>query len=730
MIDAPDHTTEKRGDRSAREWLIVVLLGIALSIVAGVTSYAYTTAQAEQRFADVVDYVATQSLSYDAFNSAYATKNLIRVMEIAGEAARDMERDGSVDNATLEQYADQFNVTALIVTDASGNLVSESSKDDVGYESLAANLKEAPVLEVAAHPLKSYTARITLADDSVADIGCVARWDGEGIVVAVRHQSAKAVASNTLKLQSLLDGYETIDSGNIVIENDGKVVATNAVEPAVSGVFDLPATDVIVVNGIKERCLAGKVRLVNDSGEWYLGTFGKARDFYVYTYAPAQRYFEVVAAVVASVLALYGGVIATVVLVRRRAESQRFADLLLQERDYGDKLAKAAREASSANSAKTEFLRRMSHDLRTPINGIRGMVEVGNANADDLQKQTECRSKIWTASGLLLDLANEALDMSRLESGQVDLNLVPTDMVALNREVCDILERQAEERLVTIICDQRTLDHPYARVSVTHLKRLLLNIAGNAVKYNRQGGYVRLTCREVEPVDGVPVYEYTIADNGIGMSEEFQQHLYEPFSREEQQVEGASSGTGLGASIAKQLVELMGGTMSFTSALGRGTTFTICLPFEKCKSSEIPQAVRVDAGDSDVIQGLRVLLVEDNDLNAEIAQFTLDRAGAVVTHVKDGESAVETFAASAPHEYDVVLMDIMMPGIDGLEATRQIRALDREDAATTPIIAVSANAFADDRRLSREAGMNAHLSKPVSSQDLVEALAHIAADAS
>lgn len=730
MIDAPDHTTEKRGDRSALAWLLAALLGIALSAAAGMTSYGYTTAQAEQRFSDVVDYVATQSLSYDAFNSAYATKNLIRVMEIAGEAARDMERDGSADNATLEQYADQFNVTALIVTDASGNLVSESSKDDVGYESLAANFKEAPVLEVAAHPLKSYTARITLADDSVADIGCVARRDGEGIVVAVRHQSAKAVASNTLKLQSLLDGYETIDSGNIVIENDGKVVATNAVEPAESGVFDLPATDAIVVNGIKERCLSGKVRLVNDSGEWYLGTFGKARDFYVYTYAPAQRYFEVVAAVVASVLALYGGVIATVVLVRRRAESQRFADLLLQERDYGDKLAKAAREASSANSAKTEFLRRMSHDLRTPINGIRGMVEVGNANADDLQKQTECRSKIWTASGLLLDLANEALDMSRLESGQVDLNLVPTDMVALNREVCDILERQAEERLVTIICDQRTLDHPYARVSVTHLKRLLLNIAGNAVKYNRQGGYVRLTCREVEPVDGVPVYEYTIADNGIGMSEEFQQHLYEPFSREEQQVEGASSGTGLGASIAKQLVELMGGTMSFTSALGRGTTFTICLPFEKCKSSEIPQAVRVDAGDGDVLQGLRVLLVEDNDLNAEIAQFTLDRAGAVVTHVKDGESAVETFAASTPHEYDVVLMDIMMPGIDGLEATRQIRALDREDAATTPIIAVSANAFADDRRLSREAGMNAHLSKPVSSQDLVEALAHIAADAS
>ena len=730
MIDMPDHVAGERGNRAVWRLPLIVLLGIALSVVAGMMSYGYTTAQAEQRFTDVVDYVATQSLSYEAFNNAYVTKNLIRVMEIAGEVARTIERDGSVDNATLKQYADQFNVSALIVTDASGNLVSESSTDGVGYESLAAYLKEAPVLEVASHPLKSYTARITLADDSVADIGCVTRRGGEGIVIAVRHQSAKAVASNTLKLQSLLDGYETIDSGNIVIENDAKVVATNAVEPATSGAFVLPATDATIVDGIKERCLAGRVSLVNANGEWYLGTFGKARQFYVYTYTSARRYFETVAVVVASVLVLYGGAIAATALARRHAERQRLTDLLLQERDYGDKLAKAAREASSANSAKTEFLRRMSHDLRTPINGIRGMVEVGDANADDLQKQTECRSKIWTASGLLLDLANEALDMSRLESGQVDLDLVPTNLVVLNREVCDILERQAEERLVTIICDQQTLDHPYARVSATHLKRLLVNIAGNAVKYSRRGGYVRLACREVEPVDGVPIYEYTIADNGIGMSEQFQQHLYEPFSREEQRVEGASSGTGLGAPIAKQLVELMGGSMSFTSTLGQGTTFTIRLPFEQCKRSEIPQAVRVDAVDVDAVRGLRVLLVEDNELNAEIAQFTLDRAGAIVTHVKDGESAVETFAASAPHEYDVVLMDIMMPGIDGLEATRQIRALEREDAATTPIIAVSANAFAEDRRLSREAGMDAHLSKPVSSRELVEALAHIAADAS
>lgn len=730
MSDLSGRPVGERDAIASWVWMAVAAFGMLLSLAAGMVSYGYTTAQAEQRFADVVDYVAKQSLSYDAFNSAYATKSLTRVMEIANEVARDMERDGATNGATLERYTDRFNVSALIVTDASGNLVAESSTDDVGYEVLAAYLKEDPVLEVATHPLKSYIARITLADDSVADIGCATRQDGDGIVIAVRHQSAKAVASNTLKLQSLLEGYKTIDSGDIVIENDGKVVATNAVEPTIMDVFDLPATDALIVDGIKERCLAGKVRLVNADGKWYLGTYGKARKFYVYTYAPARHFFEVAAAVVAFVLALYGGGVAAVIMGRRRAESRRLTDLLQQERVYGDKLAKAAREASSANSAKTEFLRRMSHDLRTPINGIRGMVEVGNAHADDLSKQTECRSKIWTASGLLLDLANEALDMSRLESGQVDLDPVPTNLVNLNNEVRDILERQAQERLVTIVSDQNALEHPYVLVSVTHLKRLLVNIAGNAVKYNCPGGYVRLVCREVDAQNGIPAYEYTIADNGIGMSEEFQQHLYEPFSREEQQVEGASSGTGLGTSIAKELVELMGGTIDFTSKLGQGTTFTIRLPLERCDRGEVLTADCVEASDGDTLKGIKILLVEDNDLNAEIAQFTLDRAGAIVLRAKDGETAVETFAASAPHEYDVVLMDIMMPGIDGLEATRQIRALDRQDAVTTPIIAVSANAFADDRKLSREAGMNEHLCKPVSSQELVKILANIAADAS
>ena len=300
----------------------------------------------------------------------------------------------------------------------------------------------------------------------------------------------------------------------------------------------------------------------------------------------------------------------------------------------------------------------------------------------------------------------------------------PINLVDLNAGVCEMLERQASGRCISIACDQSAVEHPCVVASELHLKRLFMNIASNAVKYNNAGGHVRFACREVL-FDGVrATYETVIEDDGIGMSEEFQKHMFEPFTRENQATEHKPSGTGLGTVIAKQLVDAMGGSMFFDSVLGEGTTCTIRLSFDVAE----PDAVVVPSRDDDLVtlRGMRILFAEDNELNAEIAQFMLTSAGAEVVYVPDGGRAVEEFCKSEPFSLDVVLTDIMMPVMDGYEVARRIRSLNRADASSVPIIAMSANAFAEDRKRSREAGMNAHLAKPLDSEALVRALSQIA----
>lgn len=715
--------TEKTVHQSRFGTVIVIVAGVLLVVAVGVATWWYMHAKTAARFAATVDYVATQSLSYDAFNNAFTTKSLVRVMENADEIARDLERGGAPAAQTLAGYADDLDLTAAIVLDAQGNPVVEHCGDGVGYEQLHDELCVEPVLEIACRPVKSYTVRVPLADGSVADIGCASRLDTEGVVVAVRHQSAKLISANTVKLQSLLKGYETAENGNIVIEGDGVVVASNVAEADATGAIEISDQDESAVSQIK-RGQMGSLELVNVGGRFYLGSYGKARDYYVYTYMPAGHLLHSVGVNMFGTATVYISVCVAILMIRRRFERKHFTELLEQERTYGAQLEHTALAAQAANRAKTEFLQRMSHDIRTPINGIRGMVEVGDAYADDAAKQAECRTKIWTASGLLLDLVNEALDMSKLESGEVNLDPIPCDLGKLNSEVCEILERAAVDRGISIAYDQDSIEHAWVMASTLHLKRLLVNIAGNAVKYNRPGGHVRFICRELAYDAGVARFEYTVEDDGIGMDEKFQKHIYEPFSREERETEEKASGTGLGTSIAKQLVELMGGTIGFTSELGVGTTFIIRLPFETCEAGSATER-RVAAEGDGHLRGLRVLLAEDNELNAEIALFTLERLGVEVIHVEDGEQAVAAFVASAPGEYDVVLMDIMMPGVDGYEATRRIRALDRDDARTVRIVAMSANAFVDDRQRSREVGMDAHLAKPLDSNELADALSEI-----
>ena len=389
-----------------------------------------------------------------------------------------------------------------------------------------------------------------------------------------------------------------------------------------------------------------------------------------------------------------------------------------RERDYQLQLEKTAEDAERANIAKTDFLRRMSHDIRTPINGIRGMVEISRRYAGDEAKQEECREKIMTTSGFLLDLVNDVLNMNKLESGAVTLEEKPFNLRQMIKEIVTTVEGQAWRENVQVSCKTLAWNHEDLIGSPMHLHQVLQNVVGNAVKYNRPGGSVTISCEE-KGFDGTTaMFLFTCADTGRGMSAAFQQHAFEAFAQEESGARTAYKGTGLGLPIAKELAEQMGGEIRFESELGVGTTFYITLPFRVDPNP--PEAESAKPEQAASIKGAHVLLVEDNELNMEISQYILEAADVIVDQAWNGQEAVRRFSESEPGTFDCILMDVMMPLMDGLEATRTIRAMQRPDAATIPIVAMTANTFSEDEQRSREAGMNLFLNKPVDSEKMLQ----------
>lgn len=408
------------------------------------------------------------------------------------------------------------------------------------------------------------------------------------------------------------------------------------------------------------------------------------------------------------------GHVTNVLYVVRQIDKQKQMEI-----EYSQKLLETAEEAKRANIAKTDFLRRMSHDIRTPINGIQGMINIAEHYPDDCEKQKECRDKVKEASGYLLDLVNSVLDMNKLESGVVVLENEPFNLRNVLKEANNIAKMSAEIEGLKVSFQNDAIQHTHLLGSPVHLKQILQNIAGNAIKYNREDGSISFLCEETDYKDGVATYRFVCQDTGIGMSEEFIPHVFEPFAQEEQGARTAYMGTGLGLAIVKQLVEMMGGQITMESKLNEGTTFTIILPFKINELHEEKENRELN-GVGEVFKGMKVLLVEDNELNMEVAQFFLENAGMKVTNARDGQEAVEYFTASEEGFFDLILMDIMMPVMDGLEATKQIRALQRKDAKEIPVIAMTANAFNEDKEQTREAGMNEHLSKPIDVEKMMQ----------
>ena len=434
-------------------------------------------------------------------------------------------------------------------------------------------------------------------------------------------------------------------------------------------------------------------------------------DTYAYLEKSSQSSFKTACVAVAVSILLAGW---SYMILRR----QRQRDM-----EYQEKLQKAAVAANAANRAKSTFLFNMSHDIRTPLNGIMGLLKIDKDHFEDRELVRANHDKMLVAADHLLSLINDVLEVSKLEDGNIELAHQPMSLADVSQEVGTIIGERTAEAGIRFEFQAQELPVVWVYGSPLHLRQIFLNIYGNCIKYNREGGSVTTQVQCLGAAHGRVTYRWTISDTGVGMSQEFLKRIFEPFAQERADARSVYQGTGLGMTIVRGLVEKMNGTIEVTSREGEGSTFVITLPFEIAPEQQPERPDESAAEEAKSIRGLCLLLVEDNDLNAEIAQTMLEDEGAQVTVAANGKQAVERFQSSPPGTFDAILMDVMMPVMDGLAATRAIRALDRTDAASIPILAMTANAFKEDAEKCFAAGMNAHLTKPLRPEEMVRAIA-------
>lgn len=677
---------------------LLLLLGMVLI---GANSAIHNAERTAER---TLQYLRDQCINYQDIIAADRVKSLVRLTEQAQEVTdRDRLKGGERSNEELAEYAQQQRISCVLVLNDALEPVY-SCGVDMDWSDLYTNESVSNVMQ---YPEKIFARRLT-RDGVVYDVAATARTVEPGMVFCVRRQSSAVIASYYASIESLLAGYETLLNERVYtyITDGEKIIGSSDNDQ-----WNLPVDSVPLITALEQADSGSRLTKLNCGGTFF-GMRGMYQKYSVYVFLLADFVFAQTKNMVISAFGVYAvaAVVVVLLLVRLGQDRKR------RELAYQKQLEKEVERATAADQAKTHFLRSMSHDIRTPINIIMGMLEIIGRNPENVTLVQSCREKAQTAARYLLALVNDVLTLNRPK--QEALGKTPYCLTSELHEMLDISRAQAESAGVALTVMDLTLEHEQFTGDPLYMRQICQNIIGNAIKYNHPGGWVRCSFRESRYADGVCRLEFICEDNGAGMSETFQRHMFEAFAQENSDRGSLSGGVGLGLAVVKKLVDERGGTIQVDSARGQGTRFRVVLPMMPSEAE--PEAALPGAAAS--IAGRRLLVAEDNELNREIAVYLLQEAGAVVDQAADGKEAVEMFAASAPGTYDAVLMDVMMPELDGLSATRAIRGMDRPDAQL-PIIAMTANLFDEDVAACLAAGMDAHIPKPLEAGQMIRTIA-------
>ena len=853
-------TRNNKTTPNTRTWVLYILVGVLFMAGVVLASGWKALHVTEERFCQTIEFVKSQSTSFEQYNDTITAKALRRtavsVHQLAGDAALDLS-----DPHCLKQQTETLWLTGISVLHPDGTLLCEYTANGIGYAQLEDRLKKETVLDVFRFPQKTYLKRVLLADGSAVDVAAHRADHEEVILLAYRCTPAKFVEGTALSVQSILDGYPEETSGTLFIVQNNQVIASNRPE--------LIGQDTTASPPVQEIRSAGLAEKLTPTHGWngsgcYFGMYSHGRSFDLYAYTDEKTVFHESLTLVLTALVCYILLVSVLQMLRRRSVQEMEQQKKEQEKKYqtqleeqNRKLEIALRHEGAANRAKREFLFNMSHDIRTPMNAIIGFTSLAATHIDNREQVLDYLKKISTSSQHLLSLINDVLDMSRIESGKVKIEEKAVHLPDLVHDVRSIIQPNVAAKRLSLFIDTMDIEDEDIITDPLRLNQILLNILSNAIKFTPTGGMISIRIAQKNGAPkGCVCYEFRIKDNGIGMSEEFQKHIFEEFSREESSTVSGIQGTGLGMSITKNIVDLMGGTIALTSEPGKGTEFIVTLCFtrsgQKAEPKQLPQleGLRALVADDDTntclnvstmlskigmrpewtisgkeavirtkyaveqgdefsvyiidwlipdmngieivrqirkvignrcpiiiltaydwadiedearaagvtafcekplflselrrvlaepfraepaskpaqptaadLKGKKLLLVEDNELNREIALEILKEAGFVVDTAEDGAVAVQKIKQAAPGQYDLILMDIQMPNLDGYEATRQIRALPDAEKANIPIFAMTANAFEEDRQNALEAGMNGHIAKPLDVPHLLRVLA-------